>query len=81
MISLLISNLFLLREGVGCYIFGILQIAAYATAALGYLLRNFAVAPRPLRLAYHFCLVNFAGLAGLVRFLRGKREAVWETSR
>lgn len=55
-----------------------LQLALYALALAGHLLRD-ARAGRwmPLAVPYYFCLVNVAALCGILSLLRGVRFGIW----
>jgi hypothetical protein len=53
------------------------QLAFYTLAGAGGVAERLGRRLGPLALPYFFCTVNLAGLAGLVRFARGRAEAVW----
>jgi cellulose synthase/poly-beta-1,6-N-acetylglucosamine synthase-like glycosyltransferase len=83
--GLLIVNLLLCiqqswQTGIYNYFF-IAQLFFYALAIIGYnyseRLKNF----RFLYLPYYLVIMNYAQIAGLVRFLRGKHSVVWEKAR
>jgi hypothetical protein len=78
--TLLSSNLLL--AGSPAYRWLLLpQLMFYGLAILG------CSAPRRLaqfplfRIPYFFCMVNVAGLAAAVRFLRGEKQEIWEPSK
>ena len=53
------------------------QAAFYALALAGWLAERAGRSLGKLALPYYFCLVSAAGVAGFVRFLRGRAQAVW----
>jgi len=69
MISLFVSNLFLVNSGMGFFVLAILQTIFYLSAILGH------------RLIRHFCIVNFAAIAGIFQFFKGSRKVIWEPIR
>jgi cellulose synthase/poly-beta-1,6-N-acetylglucosamine synthase-like glycosyltransferase len=76
----LAANLFL----IGLPLFQLLlaaQILFYAAALTGGILERCGRPSALLALPYYFCLVNAASLVGLSRAFRGKRMAVWTTTR
>lgn len=77
MITLFISNMFLLRDGIGFLIIGAGQISFYMFAFAGYIFK----APAILRLVYHFSVINLAAIIGMARFLKGDKKVLWETVR
>jgi len=58
-----------------------LQIAFYALAFGGYLIRSRARQPFLLRVPFYFCLVNIAAGVGVVQAMGGKSYTMWTTSR
>ena len=55
-----------------------LQLVFYAMATAGWLLARKNIRVRPLSLPFYFCLLQAAGMVGLIETLRGKRLAVWK---
>jgi poly-beta-1,6-N-acetyl-D-glucosamine synthase len=53
------------------------QLALYAAAGAGYLLRNSRVKNRLLGIPYAFCLLNWAVVVGLLRFINGRQRVTW----
>lgn len=54
------------------------QILFYGAAVAGYILENRKIRFKPLFVPYYFCVMNYAALAGLKRFLSGKQKGAWE---
>jgi cellulose synthase/poly-beta-1,6-N-acetylglucosamine synthase-like glycosyltransferase len=69
----------LLRSDVGFYraAFG-LQLAFYALATAGHLVTHGEKRSVALGVPYAICLLNWATLVGLFRFLTGRQSATWE---
>jgi biofilm PGA synthesis N-glycosyltransferase PgaC len=53
------------------------QLALYAAAGGGHLLRNSRRKNRLLGIPYAFCLLNWAVVVGLLRFVRGRQRVTW----
>jgi biofilm PGA synthesis N-glycosyltransferase PgaC len=53
------------------------QCALYAAAGAGYLSRNSRRKNRLLGIPYAFCLLNWAVVIGLLRFVNGKQRVTW----
>ncbi len=54
------------------------QIFFYAAAIAGYILENKKIRFKPFFVPYYFCVMNYAAIAGLKRFLSGKQKGAWE---
>ncbi|UBM60725.1 glycosyltransferase family 2 protein [Marinilongibacter aquaticus] len=54
------------------------QCVFYLLALLGWLLQNRKVKLKIAFIPYYFCMMNYAVIAGLFRYLRGRQSAVWE---
>ncbi len=54
------------------------QVAFYGGALLGYLLEKRHLKIKALFIPYYFCVMNYAVIAGLIRFLKGGQSAIWE---
>ena len=79
MLGMFIINGFLALNGTIFYQ-GLLaaQILFYAAALVGYVLENRKVRFKPVFIPYYFCIMNYAVLAGLKRFLSGQQKATWD---
>lgn len=56
------------------------QLAFYAAAGLGFMLEKRQIRMKTLFIPYYFCMMNYAAVAGFVRFIGMKQSAVWERS-
>ena len=54
------------------------QVLFYALAFLGFLLERKALKVKATFIPYYFCVMNYAVLAGMIRYLGGGQSAVWE---
>jgi len=66
------------------YLYAVLllfQFLFYAGALAGYLLRNKKIQFKFFFIPYYFCIMNFAVIAGLFRFLSGNQKVTWEKAR
>ena len=57
------------------------QLFFYTLAGLGYLLERKHLRVKILFIPYYFCVMNYAVLAGMVRFFRRKQSASWEKAK
>jgi hypothetical protein len=53
------------------------QLVFYLAALVGLVAERLGTALGPLAIPYYFCVVSAAGIAGLLRALRGGADAVW----
>jgi len=56
------------------------QLVFYALALLGFLLERRALKIKVAFIPYYFCVMNFAVLAGMLRYINGGQSAIWERS-
>jgi len=54
------------------------QILFYIAALVGWIFANKPLGLKMLFMPYYFCLMNYAVLAGLLRYFSGKQSVVWE---
>ena len=57
-----------------------LQIAFYAAACAGWILENKSLRVKILFVPYYFVMMNYAAIAGFIRFRKGKQSSAWERS-
>lgn len=58
----------------------ILQVLFYLAALLGLLLEKKKLKVKVFFIPYYFVLMNYAALAGTIRYFKGKQSAAWEKS-
>jgi hypothetical protein len=56
----------------------VLQIIFYGLAALGNILPGRLSRLFPFYVPAYFCAINFGALLGLVHFLTGRRDRIWQ---
>ncbi len=56
------------------------QLTFYGMALGGWLLERRKIKIKVLFIPYYFCIMNYAVLAGIIRYLSGKQSAAWEKS-
>ena len=76
LVLLLVANAFLLDVPFYQVTFAV-QAAGYAMAAVGWLLALLGKRLQPFSLAFYFCLLQTAGLLGLIQALCGKKIGKW----
>lgn len=81
MLSLFFSSLFLLGVNRFFFVMGMCQVIFYILATVGFFLKNHKYSPKFVRLIYHFCIVNIAGIWGMINFLKGERKVIWQPIR
>ncbi|MFC3196192.1 glycosyltransferase family 2 protein [Parapedobacter deserti] len=57
------------------------QVCFYSLAFVGLLLEHRELKIKAAFIPYYFCVMNYAVLAGIVRYLNGQQSAVWERAR
>ena len=70
--------LVLQQEGLTYQVLLIAQIAFYLSAYLGKLMESRKVRVKLLFIPYYFCMMNYAVLAGLLRYFFGEQSVIWE---
>lgn len=74
-----VQNLFLVLQGMhGYLVMLLLQLMFYSVAVAGYLLKDKKLKTQVFFVPYYFCVMNYAVIAGLFRFLAGTQKATWE---
>lgn len=80
-IVLILSALLYIRDGGVVYaVFFYGQLLFYGLAIMGFLLERRALKVKIAFIPYYFCMMNYAVLAGMVRYVNGEQSAVWERS-
>ncbi|GAB3012752.1 glycosyltransferase family 2 protein [Cyclobacterium sediminis] len=81
LLLIFILNFFLLEEGLIYQLVLVAQLLFYAAALLGYVLENRKLRIKVLFIPFYFCMMNYAVVAGLFRFLKGSQKSTWEKSK
>ena len=83
MIAVLIMNIQLVFSGAP-YFYSLLliaQVVFYFAAYLGKVMESRKIRVKALFIPYYFCIMNYAILAGLIRFCFGEQSVIWEKAR
>jgi len=83
MILTLLLNVFIVATDSGL-LFQLLlvcQLAFYLSALLGLILENKKIRVKVLFIPYYFCVMNYAVIAGINRYLNGAQSVIWEKAK
>jgi cellulose synthase/poly-beta-1,6-N-acetylglucosamine synthase-like glycosyltransferase len=79
LIAMFFLNIWLGMDGNLFYqLLMVAQILFYTAALIGFVLENSRVRFKPVFVPYYFCIMNYAVLAGLRRYLSGNQKATWD---
>jgi len=81
LIGAYVTNWFLINESALFSYFFLGLSAFYLMTLVGWLAERLKVKIGPLAIPYYFALVNVASVAGIVRFISGGTQVVWEPMR
>ena len=82
LIAIFILNLSMDLYVNGIYqVFMVLQFLFYTAAMVGLLLKNNNLKYKQIFVPYYFCMMNYAVLAGLVKYLMGTQKVLWERAK
>jgi len=78
LILLLLNIILAVTAGGSYFVLLMLQLLFYAAAFTGFLLENKKIQFKLIFVPYYFCVMNYAALAGLFRFISGNQKVTWE---
>ncbi len=79
LIAIFVLNMSIIKSGSQFYMaIMVAQVLFYSAAMVGYILENRRVKFKPVFVPYYFCIMNYAVLAGLRRYLSGQQKATWD---
>jgi biofilm PGA synthesis N-glycosyltransferase PgaC len=84
MILALILNIVIVARGNAALIYQLLLIAQlgfYAASLAGWLLETRQMKVKLLFIPYYFCMMNYAVIRGIFRYMAGSQSAVWEKAK
>ena len=82
LLALLLNAVIVAGPGGAVYeIFLAGQLVFYALALLGFIMEKRQTRIKALFVPYYFCVMNYAVLAGIVRYFTTKQSAMWEKAR
>jgi len=77
--ALLLNILIVLQNPEGFYVLLlVLQLAFYLSAYAGKVFEDRKVRVKLLFIPYYFCMMNYAVMAGLLRYFRGEQSVIWQ---
>lgn len=83
MITAFLSNIYIVVNG-GAPVYQLLlaaQVLLYAAATGGWLFERKEIKIKALFVPYYFCMMNYAVIAGIIRFSTGRQSAAWEKAK
>ncbi len=81
LVGALAVNWLLISESPIYYSFFLGQVAFYFSAFVGWVAERLKIKIGPLAIPYYFVLVNVASIGGIIRFINGGTQVVWEPQR
>ena len=80
LIILFVSNIFLAFANGGIFflVMLVLQAVFYAASVAGWIMESRQTRIKALFVPYYFCMMNYAVIAGIVRYFNGGQSAIWE---
>lgn len=81
MILLFILTVFLAGENSFLNVLLVLQLIFYLSALAGYILEKIGQKNRILAISFYFCTTNIGLLFGVLKFILGKNEKIWQPYR
>jgi biofilm PGA synthesis N-glycosyltransferase PgaC len=84
MLLALAINLYIVFTGSISLVYQLLllaQIGFYLLAISGWILEEKQIKIKIFFIPYYFCMMNYAVVMGIFRYLRGKQSAVWEKAK
>lgn len=83
MITAFLSNIYIVVNGAAAIYQLILaaQVLLYAAAATGWLFERKEIKIKALFVPYYFCMMNYAVIAGIIRYSAGSQGAAWEKAK
>ncbi|MGZ3871956.1 MAG: glycosyltransferase family 2 protein [Mucilaginibacter sp.] len=83
MMLMLLLNILIVYRG-NEYIYQLLllaELAFYGMALLGWLLEARQIKVKIFFIPYYFCMMNYAVVKGIIRFIKGRQSAIWEKAK
>ncbi len=83
LILIFLLNLYFVIHGIGAVyvVLLILQVFFYGLAVLGWVLATKQIKLKIVFIPYYFCIMNYAVLAGMVRYFSNNQSSSWEKSK
>jgi biofilm PGA synthesis N-glycosyltransferase PgaC len=84
MILALVLNAAMVLQGGASLVYQVLlaaQVVFYAAALAGWLLERKEIKVKALFIPYYFCMMNYAVIRGIFRYLAGSQSAAWDKAK
>jgi cellulose synthase/poly-beta-1,6-N-acetylglucosamine synthase-like glycosyltransferase len=81
LVFIFVVNLFLWDQHLIYRLIMVGQLFFYAAALLGYVLESRKLRIKVLFIPFYFSMMNYAVVAGLLRFLKGSQKSTWEKAK
>ena len=81
LVLIFVLNFFLLDQHLIYQFIMAIQLFFYAAALLGYFLESRKLRIKVLFIPFYFSMMNYAVVAGLIRFLKGSQKSTWEKAK
>lgn len=84
LILALILNILIVATGTGGWIYLLIlvaQVTFYLLAFFGWVLEKRKIKIKALFVPYYFCVMNYAVIAGINRYMKGSQSSVWEKAK
>ncbi len=83
LLALLLNTVLFARQTAGNYITWLLlaQLLFYSASALGWLFEKRRIKIKLFFIPYYFCLMNYAVIAGMIRFVFMEQTVLWEKAK
>jgi biofilm PGA synthesis N-glycosyltransferase PgaC len=84
MILALVLNATIVLQGDASLVYQVLltaQVVFYAAALAGWLLERKEIKVKALFIPYYFCMMNYAVIRGIFRYLAGSQSAAWDKAK
>lgn len=83
LVAVLLLNVFIVFDGAGRFyqLALVVQVLFYLLSFAGLLLERKNIRIKPFFIPYYFCLMNYAVVAGIVRYVKKNQSAAWEKSK
>lgn len=79
LIAFFVLNVSMIKTGSQVYaIMMLVQVIFYSAAIVGFILENRRVKFKAVFVPYYFCIMNYAVLADLQRYLSGQQKGIWD---
>ena len=81
-LALILNAVIVARSGGVIYVLLLVgQVTFYVLALAGWFLEKRKIKAKALFVPYYFCMMNYAVLAGIRRYMKGSQSAAWDKAK